>query len=64
MKALARWYPRRSRIFLGPNGTAEIVEVFVDGSNSPMYEVRFGDTVHVREAEGAASIEAMELVGL
>ena len=48
----------------GPNGTAEIVEVFVDGSNSPEYEVRFGDEVHVHKAEGAASIEAMELVGL
>ena len=48
----------------GPNGTAEIVEVFVDGSNSPEYEVRFGDLVHVHNAEGAASIEAMELVGL
>ncbi|MCH8849810.1 MAG: hypothetical protein IIC89_03180 [Chloroflexi bacterium] len=48
----------------GPKGTAEVVEVFVDGSNSPMYEVRFGDEVHVHKAEGAASIEAMELVGL
>ena len=48
----------------GPNGTAEVVEVFVDGSNSPMYEVRFRDEVHVHKAEGAASIEAMELVGL
>ncbi len=48
----------------GPKGTAEIVEVFVDGSNSPEYEVRFGDQVHVYKAEGAASIEAMALVGL
>jgi hypothetical protein len=47
----------------GPNGTAEIVEVFVDGSNSPEYEVRFKDQVHVHKAEGAASIEALELVG-
>ena len=48
----------------GPKGTAEIVEVFVDGSNSPHYEVRFEDQVHVYTAEGAASIEAVELVGL
>ena len=48
----------------GPKGTAEIVEVFVEGSNSPEYEVRFGDQVHVHKAEGAASIEAVELVGL
>ena len=48
----------------GPKGTVEIVEVFVDGSNSPEYEVRFGDQVHVHKAEGAASIEAMEPVGL
>ena len=48
----------------GPKGTAEIVEVFVEGSNSPEYEVRFGDEVHVHKAEGAASIEAVELVGL
>ncbi|MCH7482500.1 MAG: hypothetical protein IIC31_06700 [Chloroflexi bacterium] len=43
---------------------AEIVEVFVDGSNSPEYKVRFGDQVHVHKAKGAASIEATELVGL
>ena len=48
----------------GPKGTAEIVEVFADGSNSPVYEVRFEDQVHVHKAEGAASIEAAELVGL
>ena len=47
----------------GPKGTAEIVEVFVDGSNSPVYEVRFEDEVHVHKAEGAASIQASELVG-
>ena len=48
----------------GPKGTAEIVEVFAGGSNSPEYEVRFGDQVHVHKTEGAASIEAMEFVGL
>ena len=47
----------------GPKGTAEIVEVFADGSNSPQYEVRFKDQVRVFKAEGAASIEASELVG-
>ncbi len=47
----------------GPKGTAEIVEVFADGSNSPEYEVRFGDQVYVFKAEGAASIKATELAG-
>ena len=47
----------------GPKGTAEIVEVFADGSNSPVYEVRFEDQIHVHKAEGAASIQADELVG-
>ena len=47
----------------GPKGTAEIVEVFVDGPNSPEYEVHFEDQVHVHKAEGAASIQATELVG-
>ena len=47
----------------GPKGAAEIVEVFVDGSNSPEYEVLFEDQVHVHKAEGAASIQPTELVG-
>ena len=47
----------------GPKGTAEIIEVFVDVSNNPEYEVRFQDKVHVHTEEGAASIDACELVG-
>ena len=47
----------------GPKGTAEIIEVFEEGSNSPVYEVRFGDQVFVYKAEGEASIEASALVG-
>ena len=48
----------------GPNGTAEIVEVFLDDLNSPSSPVRFGDLAHVHKAEGATSIEATERVGL
>ena len=47
----------------GPKGTAEVVEVFREGSNSPVYEVRFGGKVSVFVSEGEASIEAMLAVG-
>ncbi len=48
----------------GPNGSAEVYEVYDDGSTMPHYEVRFKDVVRSFQAEGAASIEATELVGI
>ncbi len=47
----------------GVNGTAEVYEVYDDGSTMPYYEARFGDVVRSFAAEGAASIEASELAG-
>lgn len=48
----------------GPNGTAEVHEVYDDGSTMPRYEARMGDVVRSFAAEGAASIEASELAGV
>lgn len=47
----------------GPNGAAEVYEVYADSSTMPRYEVRFKDVVRSYQAEGEASIEAMELAG-
>ncbi len=47
----------------GPKGKAEVVEVFKDDSNSPVYEVHFGGKVTVYNTEGEASIEANTLAG-
>ena len=47
----------------GPNGKAEVVEVFKDGSNQPEYHVLFGGKDFPYPTEGEASIEALEMVG-
>ena len=47
----------------GPKGTAEIVEVFKDGSNQPEYQVRFQGKTFPYVTEGEASIDAVEMVG-
>mgnify|MGYP003962977367 FL=1 len=47
----------------GPKGSADVVEVFEDGSNQPQYQVHFQGKVDTYVTEGEASIEAMEAVG-
>ena len=47
----------------GPNGSADVVEVFKDGSNQPEYQVHFKGKIDSYVSEGEASIEAMASVG-
>ncbi len=47
----------------GPKGSADVVEVFADGSNQPQYQVHFQGKIDTYVTEGEASIEAMEIVG-
>ena len=47
----------------GPNGTADVVEVFKDGSNQPEYQVRFNGKTYSYVTEGEASIDAGTMVG-
>lgn len=47
----------------GPKGSADVVEVFKNGSNQPVYEVHFQGKVDTYVTEGEASIEAMSSVG-
>ena len=47
----------------GPKGSADVVEVFKDGSNQPVYEVHFQGKVDTYITEGEASIEAVAAVG-
>jgi hypothetical protein len=47
----------------GPKGSADVVEVFKDGTNQPVYEVHFKGKVDTYVTEGEASIEAMASVG-
>jgi hypothetical protein len=47
----------------GPNGSADVVEVFKDGSNQPVYEVHHKGKVDTYITEGEAGIEAMAAVG-
>ena len=47
----------------GPNGSADVVEIFADGSNQPTYQVHFQGKIDNYVTEGEASIEAMETVG-
>ncbi len=47
----------------GPNGSADVVEIFADGSNQPTYQVHFQGKIDNYVTEGEASIEAMEIVG-
>ena len=47
----------------GPKGSADVVEVFKEGSNQPVYEVHFQGKVDTYITEGEAGIEAMAAVG-
>ena len=47
----------------GPKGSADVVEVFKDGSNQPSYQVHFNGKIDTYVTEGEASIEAMASVG-
>ncbi|MDA1036324.1 MAG: hypothetical protein O3B65_05520 [Chloroflexi bacterium] len=47
----------------GPKGSADVVEVFKDGSNQPHYQVHFNGKIDTYVTEGEAGIEAMAAVG-
>ncbi len=47
----------------GPKGSADVVEVFKDGSNQPEYQVHYQGKIDTYVTEGEASIEAMAAVG-
>ena len=47
----------------GPNGTAEVVEVFKDGSNQPEYQIHFDGKIVSYASEGEAAIDALAMVG-
>ena len=47
----------------GPKGSADVVEVFKEGSNQPEYQIHFGGKVFNYVSEGEASIDATEMVG-
>ncbi len=47
----------------GPKGSADVVEVFKDGTNQPEYQVHFNGKIDTYVTEGEASIEALASVG-
>jgi hypothetical protein len=47
----------------GPKGSADVVEIFAEGSNQPTYQVHFQGKVDNYVTEGEASIEAVAIVG-
>ncbi len=47
----------------GPKGSADVVEVFKDGTNQPEYQVHFKGKIDTYVTEGEASIEALVSVG-
>jgi hypothetical protein len=47
----------------GPKGSADVVEIFKDGSNQPSYQVHFNGEIDNYVTEGEASIEAVAAVG-
>ena len=47
----------------GPKGSADVIEIFTEGSNQPAYQVHFQGKIDTYVTEGEASIEAMEAVG-
>jgi hypothetical protein len=47
----------------GPNGSADVVEIFAEGSNQPTYQVHFQGKIDNYVTEGEASIEAVAIVG-
>ena len=47
----------------GPKGSADVVEIFKDGSNQPSYQGHFNGKIDDYVTEGEASIEAMTVVG-
>ena len=47
----------------GHKGSADVVEVFKDGSNQPEYQVHFNGKIDSYVTEGEAGIEALASVG-
>ena len=47
----------------GTKGSADVVEIFKDGSNQPVYQVHYQGKIDTYVTEGEASIEAMVAVG-
>ncbi len=47
----------------GPKGSADVVEVFKDGTNQPEYQVHYNGKIDTYVTEGEASIEALASVG-